>query len=146
MSHVRSALSTLEDGRFGSKVPILLYFVEPKRPSCNCQVKCFLTDRTALVRLSEKFSQKFGILSVLVQVCLFIYLEQTNKRGNIFMTRSLHLSPKGVTRSCFRSYLILGNQQQARSQRSTHWYYTGAKIFMFVICISIPMDSRGQTK
>ena len=26
----------LPDGRFGSKVPILLYFVEPKSPSDNC--------------------------------------------------------------------------------------------------------------
>ena len=31
-----------------SKVPMLLYFVGPKRTSGNCYVSCFLTDKTAL--------------------------------------------------------------------------------------------------
>ena len=31
-----------------SKVPILLFFVRPKRPSGNCYVNCFLTEKTAL--------------------------------------------------------------------------------------------------
>ena len=31
-----------------SKVPILLYFVGPKRPSSNYYVSCFLIDKTAL--------------------------------------------------------------------------------------------------
>ena len=30
------------------KVPILLYFVGPKRPSGNCYISCFLADKTAL--------------------------------------------------------------------------------------------------
>ena len=29
---------------------MLLYFVEPKHPSGNCYVRCFLTDKTALDR------------------------------------------------------------------------------------------------
>ena len=32
-----------------SKVPILLFFVQPKRPSGNCYVSCFLTDKTVLI-------------------------------------------------------------------------------------------------
>ena len=28
-----------------SKVPILLYFVRPKRPSDNCYISCFLTEK-----------------------------------------------------------------------------------------------------
>jgi hypothetical protein len=31
-----------------SKEPIILYFVTPKRPSCNCYVNCFLTEKTPL--------------------------------------------------------------------------------------------------
>ena len=31
-----------------SKVPTFLYFYGPKRPSVNCYVSCFLTDKTAL--------------------------------------------------------------------------------------------------
>ena len=33
---VLSVSKQLPDGRSGSKVPILLYFVKPKRPSGNC--------------------------------------------------------------------------------------------------------------
>ena len=32
-----------------SKVPILLYYFGPKRPSGNYYVGCFLTDKTALI-------------------------------------------------------------------------------------------------
>ena len=34
-------------------MPTLLYFVGPKRPSGNCLVNCFLTDRTALSVMYE---------------------------------------------------------------------------------------------
>ena len=42
-----------------SKVPILLYLVGPKRPSGNCYVKCFLTDRKALEILPNDFSKPY---------------------------------------------------------------------------------------
>ena len=34
------------------KMLISLYFVRPKRPSGNCYVSCFLTDKTALDELA----------------------------------------------------------------------------------------------
>ena len=39
-----------------SKVPVLLYFVGPKRPSGNCYVSCFLTDKTALGPVASALS------------------------------------------------------------------------------------------
>ena len=38
----------LPDGRFGSKVPILLYFVKPKRPSVRSNVS-LLTEQLSLL-------------------------------------------------------------------------------------------------
>ena len=36
------------------KVPILLYFVRPKRPSGNCSFICFFTEKTLLPQTLEK--------------------------------------------------------------------------------------------
>ena len=38
-----------------SKVPILLYFVRPKRPSGNCYISCFLTEKTPLLHSLSHF-------------------------------------------------------------------------------------------
>ena len=43
--------STYVHKQICSKVPILLYFVGPKRPSGNCYISCFLTDKTALSKI-----------------------------------------------------------------------------------------------
>ena len=34
-------------------MPILLYFIRPKRPSGNCDESCFLTEKTPLKNLAS---------------------------------------------------------------------------------------------
>ena len=48
-----------------SKVPILSYFVEPKPPSGNYYVSCFLTDKTVLCYLEKMFFLQYPVILLL---------------------------------------------------------------------------------
>ena len=45
------------------KVPILLYFVRPKRSSDNCYISCFLTEKTPLIILGETLDEIKKVIS-----------------------------------------------------------------------------------
>ena len=49
-----------------SKVPMLLYFVGPKRPSGNCYISSFLTDKTALLYTDFASPQKIPWLRTVI--------------------------------------------------------------------------------
>ena len=46
---------------------MLIYFVGPKHPSVNCYVRCFLTDRTALVKTHHKSKAVLSVGKQLTQ-------------------------------------------------------------------------------
>ena len=69
-----------------SKVPILLYFVGPKRPSGNCYVSCFLTDKTALAELCIYLNFKTSLVIELWNAKLLIVVE-VNKKDDSFQEK-----------------------------------------------------------
>ena len=49
-------------------MPVLLYFVGPKRPSDNCYVSCFLTDKIALDSMFQKLCSPVEILEKTIKI------------------------------------------------------------------------------
>ena len=92
-------------------------FVEPKRPSGNCQVKCFLTDRTALFTLLVASNSK----------C---------KMGQIFVAFSEYLNFN--VQLMLRFYFDFFSVQCLLSvQISIFFYYFLQFEYLFVITLSL---------
>ena len=125
------------------KVPILLYFDRPKRPSGNCYISCFLTDKTALLRpeLRKKSAGWYWILDL----PLLSIRQCTELKMHLHFTLLLHfsnfyaqsmlvclglksfiVSVNDITVACIivRRLLISVHKWQSSSMAATHEYWS----------------------